>query len=176
MISRKEDDNRAQIYQVQGYQKSGRWRLVKVVWAAFPKWKLISESKPPFPNHTSTSVLLAITMRILKKSWRPAFGQFWSYRTSPWLILTNITQIFEGYYQKWRHRWGNPGGATYLPSVKEEVAAVGTSQCYLRHWVCQTQIIILDIPEAYCHFLGTFSWKEENVITNSWHWSDQSDR
>ena len=75
MMLRKEDDNRAKTYRVQGYQKSGRWCLwkleqlsqepdIKTLSREPAEWKLISESKPPFPKHTSLPVLLSFIMEI----------------------------------------------------------------------------------------------------------------
>ena len=48
-------------------------------------------------KHEKIPFFMFLSVTTVKKSWRPAFGQFWCYRTSPWLILTDITHIFDGY-------------------------------------------------------------------------------
>ena len=48
-------------------------------------------------KHEKIPFFRFLSVTTVKKSWRPAFGQFWCYRTSPWLILTDITHIFDGY-------------------------------------------------------------------------------
>ena len=48
-------------------------------------------------KHEKIPFFMFLSVPTVKKSWRPAFGQFWCYRTSPWLILTDITHIFDGY-------------------------------------------------------------------------------
>ena len=48
-------------------------------------------------KHEKIPFFMFLGVPTMKKSWRPAFGQFWCYRTSPWLILTDITHIFDGY-------------------------------------------------------------------------------
>ena len=40
-------------------------------------------------KHEKIPFFMFLSVTTVKKSWRPAFGQFWCYRTSPWLILTN---------------------------------------------------------------------------------------
>ena len=44
-------------------------------------------------KHEQIQFFMFLGVPTMKKSWRPAFGQFWCYRTSPWLILTDITHI-----------------------------------------------------------------------------------
>ena len=48
-------------------------------------------------KHGKIPFFMFLSVPTVKKSWRPAFGQFWCYRTSPWLIWTDITHIFDGY-------------------------------------------------------------------------------
>ena len=51
-------------------------------------------------------------VRTVKKSKRPSFGQFWSYRTCPYLIWKLFTHIFWGTHRNCHHLWNSGPQAT----------------------------------------------------------------